>query len=603
MHRRRYRLSDAASCVDSPPFRTHVAARALGRPRPHRLVADASLHPRSHPGLHRAPLSWFLATSADWGLRHPRASCSPISDSRFTGFPSASSPTTVMSKHQGLAGMPEGFLPAFRTLRRLAPRRQQQHLTTLLASLPFTVRSLARTNKPYALGNRFACRHRRLTMTLMCQDHQPKFGAPRHHRCAACLQTVRSSLHDASMHPIILAVRGISSPPSTRTPRPVSRALPKQTARARAFTPSQHSSRFEAPHSTPSLSRRSPTHTLSTSLWCFVARCRDPMRPNTRCPRLPRCSRCPWCMTVGLSDSRPPRRLETGASLPSRSRAEAPERLTSPGLRSAANLRLALPCGTPWLGACQPLPLDSFDASPCCDASELCASRHPPPLDEVARPPRPRNRPCGLLLDPRFVESSSEEDIPASAYDGSSRRPLAAARRLQPFPGEETVPANRFAGPSGSVASTPCKLAPHPEAILPKGAIHFPVQPEGWLPTRRQGMVSARLRGLHPSTSSLRHSSVKSPCRALLPWVSLSRMPNAFPAEQSLAAPSPSRAFQSEPPPKRDPTQTVRLYGGHRDLAAAASRESTSKNTFNRLPREPLKALFGRFHRSANYPY
>lgn len=117
-------------------------------------------------------------------------------------------------------------------------------------------------------------------------------------------------------------------------------------------------------------------------------------------------------MTVGSSDSRPPRRLETEASLPSWSRAEAPERLTSPGLRSAANLRLALSCGTLSLGACQPPPLDRFDASPCCDASELCASRHPSPLDEVARPPRPRNKLCSLLLNPRFVEALFEKRPP-----------------------------------------------------------------------------------------------------------------------------------------------------------------------------------------------
>lgn len=49
--------------------------------------------------MHYAPLTWFLATSAVWGLRHPRASCSPISDSRFTMFPPAASPTTVVSKY------------------------------------------------------------------------------------------------------------------------------------------------------------------------------------------------------------------------------------------------------------------------------------------------------------------------------------------------------------------------------------------------------------------------------------------------------------------------------------------------------------------------
>ena len=33
-----------------------------------------------------APPSWFLTTSADWGLRPPRACCSPISDPGFTAF-------------------------------------------------------------------------------------------------------------------------------------------------------------------------------------------------------------------------------------------------------------------------------------------------------------------------------------------------------------------------------------------------------------------------------------------------------------------------------------------------------------------------------------
>ena len=41
---------------------------------------------RSQPVMCHAPLMWFLTTSADWGLRHPRASCSPISDTRFAAF-------------------------------------------------------------------------------------------------------------------------------------------------------------------------------------------------------------------------------------------------------------------------------------------------------------------------------------------------------------------------------------------------------------------------------------------------------------------------------------------------------------------------------------
>jgi hypothetical protein len=48
--------------------------------------------------------------------------------------------TTEVASNQGLAGTPTGPPAAFRTLRRLDPRRQQPRLTTLLASVPFTVR-------------------------------------------------------------------------------------------------------------------------------------------------------------------------------------------------------------------------------------------------------------------------------------------------------------------------------------------------------------------------------------------------------------------------------------------------------------------------------
>lgn len=43
---------------------------------------------------------------------------------------------------------------------------------------------------------------------------------------------------------------------------------------------------------------------------------------------------------------------------------------------------------------------------------KLCASRHPSSLDEVARPLRPRNMLCSMLLDPRFVERLSEKNSP-----------------------------------------------------------------------------------------------------------------------------------------------------------------------------------------------
>lgn len=96
-------------------------------------------------GLRDAPLLRFLAPSAAFGLLRPQASCSLMSDVRFTSFPSVCSPTGViqLKPNQTLAGTHRDF-PAVRyTLRRLAPRRQQRRLTTLLALLPFTTSGAA----------------------------------------------------------------------------------------------------------------------------------------------------------------------------------------------------------------------------------------------------------------------------------------------------------------------------------------------------------------------------------------------------------------------------------------------------------------------------
>ena len=111
---------------------------------------------RSHPDACHAPLSWFLPTSAVWGLAAPPGMLQPDLGSEVHSVSVVPTDTTVSRVHpalrlpdthaalfpgrQGLAGTPTGLPAAFRTLRRLAPRRQQHRLTTLLASLPFTVR-------------------------------------------------------------------------------------------------------------------------------------------------------------------------------------------------------------------------------------------------------------------------------------------------------------------------------------------------------------------------------------------------------------------------------------------------------------------------------
>jgi hypothetical protein len=109
--------------------------------------------------MRHAPLSWFLTTSADWGLRHPRACCSPISDSRFTAFgvvPTDRShlalrlPDIRATEVTGTRWDTGGTPAVFRTLRRRAPRRQQPRLTTLACLL-----AVHRPNGPDAvvLGN------------------------------------------------------------------------------------------------------------------------------------------------------------------------------------------------------------------------------------------------------------------------------------------------------------------------------------------------------------------------------------------------------------------------------------------------------------------
>lgn len=107
-------------------------------------------------GLSHAPLLGFLAPSAAFDLLRPRACCSPMSDARFTVFPSVRSPAGVATpKHRQTTAGTAGAFPPRVTPFEDSPRRQQPRLTTPLAFWPFAA-------QPRFRG--WLChRHRRLT--------------------------------------------------------------------------------------------------------------------------------------------------------------------------------------------------------------------------------------------------------------------------------------------------------------------------------------------------------------------------------------------------------------------------------------------------------
>jgi len=206
----------------SPLFRTHDAACTRGLPRPHSastcaaVASPLSLRSKwfARPpflGFRDAPLLRFLASSAAFGLLRPQAYCSLMSDVRFTSLPCVCSPTDVVrpKSNQTLAGSHRPF-PAVRyTLRRLAPRRQQNRLTTLLALLPFTTNGAAfipsaennaSVNVPASIPKGTASDMNGLC-PLLCH---------RHRRLDARSVARVLHPHDASEHPLAKATQGIS---------------------------------------------------------------------------------------------------------------------------------------------------------------------------------------------------------------------------------------------------------------------------------------------------------------------------------------------------------------------------------------------------------
>jgi len=161
-------------------------------------------------GLLDAPLLGFLAPSTAFGLLRPQAYCSLMSDVRFTTLPSVRSPTDVTLSNQTVAGTRRN-IPAVRyTLRRLAPRRQQNRLTTFLAFLPFTTNdaALIPSSKNDASVDvsssipKGTASDLNALCSLLCH---------RHRRLGVLSVAGRSHPHDASEHSIASAKQGIAS--------------------------------------------------------------------------------------------------------------------------------------------------------------------------------------------------------------------------------------------------------------------------------------------------------------------------------------------------------------------------------------------------------
>lgn len=168
-------------------------------------------------GLRDAPLLGFLAPSAAFGLLRPQASCSLMSDVRFTSFPSVCSPTDVTQSklNQTLAGTHRDF-----------PRRALHPSKT--CSSP-TAEAPHDASCPPAVHNQRCRSHSIQTKTMLrsvCLVQSPKGPPPARMRLPVALSPTsppRCALrcrmlhpHDASEHPLAKAVQGISSLPQPR---------------------------------------------------------------------------------------------------------------------------------------------------------------------------------------------------------------------------------------------------------------------------------------------------------------------------------------------------------------------------------------------------
>jgi len=203
-------------------------------------------------------------------------------------------------------------------------------------------------------------------------------------------------------HPVTLVSRGIASSGIQNTPSRFP-SHPKVTPVHELSLPSGIPAEREVPHSTSSLPRKSrcralripAVHATADAVsWCVS----EP--PVTR---LPQSLHLLEAMTVGRPVLAPEvsAHRRTGGLL-FEQRLPPHGRLASPGLRSAAILRLALPCGTVESGTCLEPPLDGVGASPDRDVRELFVpldTRHLSMSSLCRR--RPENLHCCWLSDPR----------------------------------------------------------------------------------------------------------------------------------------------------------------------------------------------------------
>lgn len=146
------------------------------------------------------------------------------------------------------------------------------------------------------------------------------------------------SFHDASSHRLTRATERVSPFDNRSTalllPRP-----PEGDRSDTSFLPDNAFQHSRTPHSTTSLSRSRPTHALSASQRCLTSQCLWCDAFMTESSEVAPESLLAMSVNLGLSYVRPEENLKPTSDLrlPLQQSLSTPERLTSPGLRSASN--------------------------------------------------------------------------------------------------------------------------------------------------------------------------------------------------------------------------------------------------------------------------
>lgn len=369
---------------------------------------------------------------------------------------------------------------------------------------------------PFIRGSsRFANRLRRLTMNHVaspCTDRSPVLGTSQLPRSLPSQALTASRRVDASCHPDHRWAFTLRNQNTNALRSKHLTGEPAAASRTRAFhlhgIPAAHMFLTRPPHSREGALLPRLPHPCGASTADAVHRC-DPLFLISRLPW--RCIRL-GCMTVG----RPMFALQAGGPNESTFHLAAEARASqTPG--NARSLQHSHPVprsswGTFEPRTCQPLPLDSFDASLSRDVQQRSVPLDTQHLSMLPLCRRASRGPARMLaLRPACCELPCEQGRSTRAFDESSRHSSLLPRqaRLQSLPGGETMRDGlpHLARRPGRVDPLQALTTPGKTSPIAGQSLSWSSLPAGSL--LKQGMMSARLRGLHPSTSPLRHSSVR----------------------------------------------------------------------------------------------